>query len=206
MFNVISMAFTVVNVASCLFLGQLINELKAESEKESIKVWTKRIAAVCVIAAVAFQLGLEVYSKATEVFLDDSPSKLTATITKGPAKGIKASENGAAYQMWLLNYVDDFSNEEPGNILFMSISTLPYLAVGNGKFSYGTYSAWLSGENQTSFDRLMSYFTLNPEKVPKYIFMPKSSNWDKDNILQRLRGMGYSIEEINAGYKLKKLS
>ncbi len=206
MFNVISMAFTVVNVASCLFLGQLINELKAEADKESFKVWTKRIAAVCVIAAVAFQLGLEVYSKATEVFLDDSPSELTATITKGPAKGIKASENGAAYQMWLLNYVDDFSNEEPGNILFMSISTLPYLAVGNGKFSYGTYSAWLSGENRTSFDRLMSYFTLNPEKVPKYIFMPKSSNWDKDNILQQLRGMGYSIEEINAGYKLKKLS
>ena len=204
MFNVISMAFTVVNVASCLFLAQLIGELTESSDKPGFDVYARRIAAVLAAAAVAVQLGAEIYSKATEVFLESEPALLTAEITSGPAKGIKASEGNASYQRYILEYADLFSSEQPDNILFMSISTLPYLAVGNGKFPYGTYSAWLSGENQTSFERLKSYFELNPDKTPKYIFMPKSSGWDKDYVLQQLESMGYGIEESNYGYKMKR--
>ena len=203
-FNVISMAFTVVNVASCLFLAQLISELRADSDKRSFALWTRRSAAVLAIAAVIFSLGLEVYSKATEVFLDGKPPQLTAEITKGPAKGIKASPGSASYQMWLLNWVEPYNYVEPDNILFMTTSTVPYLAVGNGKFPYGTYSAWLSGENQTSFERLKSYFKLNPDKTPRYILLPKNSGWDKNYVLQQLRGMGYSVEETDSSYMMKK--
>lgn len=204
-FNVISMAFTVVNVASCLFLAQLISELSSGADKQSFAVWTRRTAAVLAVLAVVFQLGLEVYSKATEVFLDAKPAELTAQIPGGPAKGIKASPGSASYQTWLLKSVEPYSTEEPGNILFMTTSTVQYLAVGNGKFPYGTYSAWLSGENNTSFDRLKSYFKLNPEKTPKYIYLPKSSGWDKNYILPQLRDMGYSVEETDSAYMMKKL-
>ena len=203
-FNVISMAFTVVNTASCLFLAQLISELGADADKQSFALWTRRAAAVLAIAAVVFQLGLEVYCKATEVFLDGKPPQLTAEIDKGPAKGIKASPGSASYQTWLLSWVEPYNYVEPGNILFMSTSTSPYLAVGNGKFSYGTYSAWLSGENQTSFERLKSYFEINPDKTPKYIFLPKSSGWDKNYVLHELRSMGYTVQETDSAYMMTK--
>ena len=203
-FNVISMAFTVVNVASCLFLAQLIVELKESADTESFNVWTRRIAAICAVVAIGLQLGLEIYSKATEVFLEDPPSQLKTEITEGPAKGIKASEGKAAYQMWLINYVNSYADVEPDNILFMSISTSLYLAAGNGKFPYGTYSAWLSGENETSFERLKSYFALNPDKAPKYICIPKSSGWDIDSVLRQLQDMGYSVEDTDIAYNLKK--
>ena len=72
-------------------------------------------------------------------------------------------------------------------------------------FPYGTLSAYVTGENQNSLARLRSYYSVNSKKIPKYIYIPKDSEWDNlQQILHEAQQNGYSLSENEVSYKLVK--
>ena len=72
-------------------------------------------------------------------------------------------------------------------------------------FPYGTLSAYVTGENQNSLARLRSYYSVNSKKIPKYIYIPKDSEWDNlQQILLEAQQNGYSLSENEVSYKLVK--
>jgi hypothetical protein len=68
-------------------------------------------------------------------------------------------------------------------------------------------SAWISDDDNaqdSNIARLKTYYSLNPDKTPKYIYIPKSANWDFSNIYIEAARYGYSIVENDISYKLSK--
>jgi hypothetical protein len=65
---------------------------------------------------------------------------------------------------------------------------------------YGTFSAWLTGTNAASLQRLSEFYELNPEKVPRYIYVPHDSEWDMTWLNSYLGSKGYSSVQTAAGY------
>ena len=69
---------------------------------------------------------------------------------------------------------------------------------------YGSFSAWISGENETALNRLKEYYSINPDKVPQYIYVPKASGFDAAGIAETARQKGYTLIENDVSYKLSK--
>ncbi len=91
--------------------------------------------------------------------------------------------------------------KEDDNLLVLSERTWIYLAADK---PYGTFSAWLSGEKPNSLNRLKEFYKINPDKTPKYIYVPNDSKWDMGWLLAELNHMGYQYHTTNAGYALEK--
>ena len=127
---------------------------------------------------------------------------LDTEIEDGPAEGIITSQGNANAYTALYEDVSQYQNMEEGNILILSVKSWMYLAVD---YPYGTYSAWLAGEKDSSIDRLQSYYELNPDKKPRYIYVPNDSKWDMPALLNRLSTYGYTYHSTAQGYMLESV-
>ncbi len=223
-FYVQSMAISSTNISSFVFAGILISEIAAQkypAEKDRINVFSyqsggktkvktiKRallftvISAVFAISAVLFQLTMQVYAKANHIFWELPIPYLTSTLQGGPADGIITNQaNANTYQCILSDIMQGYSDKEDENILFLTEKTWTYLAAQD--MDYGTFSAWISGENATALTRLSQFYAINPEKIPKYIYIPKESKWDFSTLHTDAITRGYSLKETSWGYMLEK--
>lgn len=201
-FYIISMALASSNVASYIFLSQLIREMKEKPDNITYAVWLKRLAFVLVAFTVFLQGAFQIGSKARHVFWDSEPSLLTAKIEEGPAAGIYTNEANADKNK---NLYDDitaaYSKKEKGNLLVLSSNTWLYLAADN--MDYGTFSAWLAGENDNALQRLNEFYTVNPGKKPKYIYVPIDSKWNIEQIKQQANAMGYIEKQTPFSYQFE---
>lgn len=203
-FYVISMAVSASNIASYIFLAQLIREMKATQDNIEYAAYLKKSSFVFVALLILLQGGLQIASKAQHCFWESSaPNGLNYQISNGPAKGIYTSlENYNTYET-IYNDIQYYNYKPKGKILFLTSKTWCYLAA---EFPYGTLSAWISGENPSSIERLKLYYTVNPENIPKYIYIPKDSSWDFTDIYGQAEDYGYTIEENDISYKLEKIN
>ena len=196
------MALASSNVASYIFLSQLIREMKEKPDNITYAVWLKRLAFVLVAFTVFLQGAFQIGSKARHVFWDSEPSLLTAKIEEGPAAGIYTNEANADK---VKNLYDDitaaYSKKQKGNLLVLSSNTWLYLAADN--MDYGTFSAWLAGENANALQRLDEFYTVNPDKKPKYIYVPIDSKWDIEQIKQQANAMGYIEKQTPFSYQFE---
>ncbi len=200
-FYIISMAFAATNLASFVFLAQLLREMKESPDNITYAVWIKRLSFLLVAVVLTLQGAFQWGAKARHCFWDGEPKTLTAEITDGPAAGIKTNEtNRKGYNDILsdLSYFDDIEDER---VLLMTDRTWTYLAVD---LPYGTYSAWLAGENQNTVDRLKLFYSLNPELKPRYIYVPRDSKWDFATLIPQLTAMGYNPKNLTYGYVFEK--
>ena len=149
------------------------------------------------------QACFQITIKAEHCFWESSPSQLSQTIQDGPAKGIKTTSANAENYGQLYNDINEYQNLEKGNILFLTQKTWTYLAAKD--FPYGTLSAYVTGENQNSLDRLRSYYSVNSKKIPKYIYIPKDSQWENiQQIVLEAQQNGYTLSENTVSYKLQR--
>lgn len=201
-FYVISMAMSAANIASLLFLGNLIQEMKKDNT--SVLCWNifKYAGVGTAAAVIVFQCALQVTVKANHCFLDSAMSDLKYTLSAGPAKGIITSQSYASAYESLYADMQYYKTKEKGNILFASERTWGYLVTET--MPYGAYSAWLSGEKDSTIVRLQQYYTVNPDKIPKYIYVPKEAKWDFSQIYAKAAQYGYTVTENNISYKLEK--
>lgn len=203
-FYVISMVMTAGNIASYMFLAQLIREMKLSDDNITYAPAIKIFSLIFVAFMILMQGSLQITAKVQHCFWDSSPEKLTSKITDGPAKGIYTNHNNYITYQNIYNDLNYYNTKDKDNILFLSAKTWTYLAVED--FPYATFSAWISGERASSVERLMTYYSLNPENKPKYIYIPKDSEWDLTDVYNQAYIYGYSVEENDISFKLEKFN
>ena len=186
-----------VDLCSILFLWQVIQERK---EKDKIRFPLQNSL---ILVLLLTQMLTLVYSKAVHVFWEPPVSELTAKVEEGPLKGIYTTEANADHYKMVLKDLTVLRDMKEGNVLLIGFDTWGYLAVD---MPYGTYSAWSGGESEHTLSRLASYYELNPEKIPAYIYLPKISAWTTDEILNLLQLKDYEVNQQRAGYILKKIT
>lgn len=198
-FLVISMAFSVVNIASLVFVGLFIRESREDTNYRQLCLTTAMF--ILLFAAML------TYSKATHCFWDASPSAMSSRIESGPAKGIVTSEG--LFESYTLVYEDmhSYTELERGELLVMS--QIPWCYLIADDYHYGTFSAWLSGLDDSTVSRLELYYSINPHKIPDYIYIVKSNAFgplflQHEDILKGAESQGYELLETDVGYKLHK--
>ena len=203
-FYVISMVITASNIASYVFLAQLLREMKTTQDNIEYAVWVKRGSFLFVAFMIFLQGAFQITVKAEHCFWESgNTSNLTAQIKNGPAKGIYTNVNNCNTYEQIYSDLQYYKNKQEDKILFLTSKTWCYLAVD---FPYGTLSAWISGEKPSSVERLKTYYRVNYEEIPKYIYIPKDSEWDFTNIYNDAGASGYSVEENDISYKLEKIN
>lgn len=203
-FYVISMVITASNIASHVFLAQLLREMKTTQDNIEYAVWVKRGSFLFVAFMIFLQGAFQITVKAEHCFWESgNTSNLTAQIKNGPAKGIYTNVNNCNTYEQIYSDLQYYKNKQEDKILFLTSKTWCYLAVD---FPYGTLSAWISGEKPSSVERLKTYYRVNYEEIPKYIYIPKDSEWDFTNIYNDAGASGYSVEENDISYKLEKIN
>lgn len=202
-FYVISMALASSNIASYIFLAQLLKEMKETEDNFDYKVLLKYSALAMVVLTVCIQGFLQLKSKAEHCFWESSIDTLTAEIPSGPAKGIMTNVGNCNTYVQVYNDISSYKDYTEGNILFLSEKTWTYLAMDN--LSYGTLSAWITEGNSVSLDRLEEYYRINPEKVPDYIYILKDSKWEPTVVDTISEKWGYTVNETDMSYKLDKI-
>ena len=203
-FYVISMVITASNIASYVFLAQFLREMKTTQDNIEYAVWVKRGSFLFVAFMIFLQGAFQITVKSEHCFWESgNTSNLTAQIKNGPAKGIYTNVNNCNTYEQIYSDLQYYKNKQEDKILFLTSKTWCYLAVD---FPYGTLSAWISGEKPSSVERLKTYYRVNHEEIPKYIYIPKDSEWDFTNIYNDAGASGYSVEENDISYKLEKIN
>ena len=202
-FYVISMAVTACNLAGYVFLAQVLWEMRRDPDELTYEWWLTRIAFLAIACTVVLQGSMQVTSKAENTFWDYNPSTLDAQIEDGPAKGVITNTYNKDEYTRLYNDIVSYRDMPDENILFITEKSWMYLAVHDKP--YATYSGWLSDMYpDNSLNRLKTYYELNPDKIPYYIYMPKSANFDFERVITEAKANGYFLTETDAGYKLEK--
>ena len=203
-FYIISMVITASNIASYVFLAQFLREMKTTQDNIEYAVWVKRGSFLFVAFMIFLQGAFQITVKSEHCFWESgNTSNLTAQIKNGPAKGIYTNVNNCNTYEQIYSDLQYYKNKQEDKILFLTSKTWCYLAVD---FPYGTLSAWISGEKPSSVERLKTYYRVNHEEIPKYIYIPKDSEWDFTNIYNDAGASGYSVEENDISYKLEKIN
>lgn len=197
-FFILSIAYVISIAAGMFFIKDLCCELL--EEKSTLRI----TASLLLVGAVMLFFGYEAYVKINHTYWDERSSTLEYELTKGPAKGIKTSpmygEDYDAVYDDLQEYRDK-DTKEP--IFFATYRTWAYLCVED--MPYATFSAWLSGETDETMSRLLAYYELHPEKMPKYVYILKSSGWNHETWYKFAVENGYNVTESEIAYKLEKI-
>lgn len=189
-FLVMPAAISVSNIASMIFIGELL------AEKQS-RLRSFRIAHSAVAVCVCALLVLQVYVKHEHSNLGAEPTRnMNYYIDIGPAKGTYTNREKYTDYMEIISDIA-FLKAETGSVAYLSVHPWMYLYTDN--LSCGAYSAWLSGEGPTALDRLESYWMLNPDKLPTYVYIPGCSYFDLADVSSRLSPLGYAFSKTASG-------
>lgn len=202
-FNVMGMAFSTANIASAVFIGLLLRQcMHGGGAHRAISMCALAAPLVCLAALV-------VIVKGTHCFWEASPAQLDSVIQDGPARGIITAERLCEDYTRIYDELSEYKSMPGENILVYAQETWCYLILDD--HPYAGFSAWLSGLDDTTVERLRLYYSLRPEKTPKYIYILKSTaftpvNLDSDEIYSAANKNGYAVEESALSWRLEKLA
>lgn len=193
-FDILAVGFAVSDIAGIVFIGLLISEQCGKVKKT--------LLAVCLVP-VALLGAMSVYVKQNHCFWDVRPAQMDTKITLGPAKGIVTNEYFADSYESIYKDMQSLDAAE-GNILIYSQQGWEYLIADR---PYASFSAWLSGLDGATVERLALYYRMNGDNTADIIYIPKTSafgelNITPDSIYEDARTYGYSVEESAVGFIL----
>lgn len=200
-FIVLSMAFTVVNIASAVFIVLLLRETAGE---RGVLPAAARVLCAFSFAALAFML---IAVKTQFCFWDDSPARLDSRIELGPARGIVTSAHNKESYEAICRDLEYYDTREKGGILMYTQSAWTYLILED--MPYASFSAWLSGLYDATEERLAFYYSENPENYPRYVCVPKASafgqlDYSREDIAMSAEKFGFELTETEVSYHLEK--
>lgn len=201
-FNVMSMAFSVVNIASVVFIAMLLNERTNDT------AWRRATLRTVLILPVVCLATLTIYVKAEHCFWDGSPTQLGNVIECGPARGIVTSERLCTDYTRVYDDMREYADKPGGALLIYAQQTWCTLSMPQG-YECASFSAWLSGQDEITEERLALYYAINPDKAPDYIYILKNNafsqpNLDSEKIYKDADKYGFSVEENDISWKLEK--
>lgn len=193
-YDILSIGFSVVNIANIIFIGMFIRE---NTGKKSLML-------LCFVPIAMFGVMM-LTVKINHCFWDASPSALNSKLEQGPAKGIVTNDYFKASYDGICEDMADYKGRD-GNILVYSQQAWEYLIPD---MPYATFSAWLSGLDEKTNNRLALYYEMNPGKLPDHIYIPKTSafgelNISPEQIYSDAERYGYKVDENEVSYKFEK--
>ena len=132
-------------------------------------------------------------------FWDESVDQLDHWIGRGANAGIWTTQE--RHQVYETLYdATQLIRQQEGKVLYYSRDTYLYLMDDK---EMAAYSAWLAidYENNSEWQRLLSYYQLNPEKLPDCIYLSKVINISPEQILADLGAEGEITEDVY-GYSI----
>ena len=115
------------------------------------------------------QIGMEAVIRYTFTFWEDGIETLTQTIETGPEKGLRTTPEKKERFESVYTHTQQFCKDnDVKNVLYLTFKT--YLYISDADVGMATYSAWQSGVNQATLDRLEAYYALHPDKTPQAVF------------------------------------
>lgn len=184
-----SFGLAVSDIAAVIFIKNTIDEIKEQTgkltkpslknKKNEFKKQSMQKVVVIILASTLFlQTGFEFYIDAainrysSEYFYDvywPSTEKLNTTIESGPLKGLKTTAHTVELYNEMLKDLDEIKKDNStGPVLITGYFPWAYLYLN---MPYAAYSADITSYIDNS--RLPQYYSLHPEKVPKFIYVSK---------------------------------
>lgn len=196
-FDILAIGYSVANIAGIIFIGLFIRE-NVGSEKK------KAVFAVCIIP-LALSGWLIPQVKISHCFWDAAPAVLDARLEQGPAKGIVTNGYFKASYDKIYEDMSEYKGKS-GNILIYSQQCWEYLIP---EMPYASFSAWLSGLDEKTDERLALYYDMNPDNTPDHIYIPKTSafgelNIPAEQITADAAQYGFTVTENAISYKLSR--
>lgn len=204
-FYIISVAFSLSNVASYIFLAQVLKEMKERPDEVAYGRWLYKGTALTAAFVISIIALMQFEVKTQHCFWENgSPKTLTSQMTTGPAKGIFTNTQNANTYETLSADLDSYNNVKDGDILILTINTWCYLKTED--LPYGSFSAWITEENYATLSRLEQFYSVNPDKIPEYIYIPKDSEFGAARIARNAQSKGYAVIENDVSYKLSRIN
>lgn len=167
-FFVIAMAFSISNLASIVFVGLLLKEMKEEPDKEEDAAALRQGACLMFLFVLAVMFLLRAQIIRSVCFHDNMPSACVAEIAEGPAKGIRTRQEFADFYQDKTDDLHYLQQHYPaGNLCVLSEDSWPYLLLD--EFSCASYSPWFPDDDLV---KMNAWWDLHPEKKPDYILAP----------------------------------
>ena len=116
----------------------------------------------------------------------------TQLIEDGHNKGLYVTESKLNYYYNCLDNLETLEEYDSDKVLFLSDTTWYYLAA---ETQLCTYSAWMSGVNEHSLDRLEEYYRISPEKLPDLVYADVANKAIAEKFCERF---GYTINREDA--------
>ena len=194
------------NFAGYIFLAQLIKEMVGKFDSSKLYKGTLIAASVVLVAALGIQFGVQFHNKRTHCFWEFGIDTLDTEFTQGPAKGIYSADYTVAKYNEIYNDIQSYKNMKSDNMLVLYSN--PWVMMALHDMKYSGYSAWIGDDRYTSASevsqRLLDYWEVNPDKMPKYVYIVKGTEWDKNTLFGPFVGKGYTYSENNISYKMER--
>lgn len=139
----------------------LIDDYLQKYENNTILIKT-----LCILLVFA-QIGTEVYERMTKYYLDNNINDNLYLIEESVAKGLYVDQE--QYDTYMSVY-NDINVNIPHAAKLLVLSQKPWIYLANDS-DYCTYSAWMTSSKEFRINRLKEYYTLHPDKYPKYIYV-----------------------------------
>ena len=165
--------YAVFSAAACAVPGSLtVIAVTARGIFKKEKAWLRRFSTATLAALALLQIGgtaflryeYVIYQKGNE----DRIALQTEHITEGPQKGIIANPTAAeeyATTVRVMKKLEALSRG--GEVLPLTRNTWMFM----GNYRNAAFSAWLTGVDSVTLDRLEMYYSLNPGKRPDAVWV-----------------------------------
>lgn len=156
----ISVAYGLCSCIGLLFFFDWFRELR-ERKKSLLRL----AATAAVWGTLLLQFAGTFYLRMTYAWGEDYVYKLTATMDRGPLRGVHTTPETARWYEDVLGELDllDLTGED--QLMVVGVAPWIYLYVDAG---CGNYSTWQVHENSV---QLYDYYALHPDKFPDVIYM-----------------------------------
>lgn len=152
-----------------------------------------RYAAAALAVLAALQIGGTAFLRYWNVFWGDDIRYQTETIAEGTHRGLVVEPYRVGQLASSERVMQELERRAAGEpVLPLTVETWVFM----GDYRNGAYSAWLSGVDDVTLDRLEAYFALNPEKLPAAAWTASENAGFAGRFCTRF---GYTAEETPGG-------
>lgn len=197
-FYAISSASSVATVSSILILCLFSTEWHSHRSPNILRI----ISTLCLCVLFLLQFKYQSRLRYQSVFWEHSLSEQTEYIDDGIYKGLYISKEKEALYSAAVKQMEQLAlfADSGDNALFLSENTWYYLM---NDYKVASYSGWLSGIHAYTLDRLESYYSLNPDKIPDIVFADSIHHAIAQDFSNRFQ---YAMHPIENGIILTKPS
>lgn len=189
-FFAISSASTVMIIASVIIMFEFVKELDLTTSNKTIL----RIASLSAALLIGMQTGLELFMRYNFIYWeDDGMTAQTVLAESGIEKGILMTPG--RYDIYMSDSKDMaiiHNDKRISKLLILSNNTNLYMSADK---EFATYSAWLSGVNDYTMQRLGDFYDIRPDKIPDTIYIEKDFSQYNEILTEK----GYSSEQMDSG-------